>query len=501
MLADLQLGEFIYEQPTVGDVEYIFKHALTQEVAYNSVLVERRKLLHERIGSAIEASFAQSIDDHLSQLAHHYSRSSNTEKAIEYLDRAGQQAQARGALKGAEILFKQAIGALGTTSETPERTQREFNLQYALWQALFFTSGYTTDETVRATRRLRELGEKIGNPEQLLLMLETAVIPTFGRGEMTTAQQIADQIVEIAEQVGSNVGRTWGHFYRGVARMYRGDLTEAMRDFEAAEASYIDTDFSELTLDPRATTLSNSGRALWHLGMSDRARTKIRESISLSEHLKKTGNIAISLTDASDLYMDLGEPGKVQEFAERLFTIASEQQLPDFRAYGSVYRGWALAEHGRTEEGIALIGDGLDSAEALGVRMNMPLLWKALSEAQARAGQLEGALASIERAFSVVGETQTWLPGILWQRGELHRKRGEETEAASGFLEAIVVARRIGSRAYELRATTSLARLLNKQGRRNEARTMLAGIYNWFTEGFDTADLKDAKALLEELNA
>ena len=132
----LQLAEFIYEQPAAGDIEYIFKHALTQEVAYQSVLVERRKLLHERIGSAIEASFAQSIDDHLSQLAHHYGRSSNTEKTVEYLDRAGQQAMKRGALKEAELHFKQAIAALSTTSETTERLQREFNLQYALWEVL-----------------------------------------------------------------------------------------------------------------------------------------------------------------------------------------------------------------------------------------------------------------------------------------------------------------------------------------------------------------------------
>jgi len=132
MLHNLQLAEFIYEQPAAGDVEYTFKHALTQEVAYKSVLVERRKLLHERIGSAIEASFAQSIDDHLSQLAHHYGRRSNTEKAVEYLDRAGRQAVMRSAFKEAELYLQQAIAALSTTPETPERIQREFSLQDSL---------------------------------------------------------------------------------------------------------------------------------------------------------------------------------------------------------------------------------------------------------------------------------------------------------------------------------------------------------------------------------
>jgi class 3 adenylate cyclase/tetratricopeptide (TPR) repeat protein len=499
MLHALQLAEFIYEQPAAGDIEYIFKHALTQEVAYKSVLVERRKLLHERIGSALEASFAQSIDDHLSQLAYHYARSSNTVKAVEYLDRAGQQAMMRGALKEAELHFRQAIAALSTTSETPERIRREFNLQYALWQVLAFRSRMGAGENLQASRRLRELGEKTGNPEQLIVALRAAWGPAFARGDMTAAQQIAEQLLEIAQRSGSRRGLTMAHHFQGIVFQFRGELTQAMQHFEATIASYNETDFTGyIMVDLHVGALLRIGVVLWHLGNADQGRAKIREAISLSEGLKKPTNMAFALQAASALYVYLREPAHVHEVAERLLTLASELQMPQYVASGSVYRGWAMAEQGRPDEGVALIRPSLDSSLASGFGINLDL--KLLSEAQARGGQLEEALASIEQACSAVGERQIFLPEMLWWRGELHLMRGEEILAGRDFRETLALARRMGSKAFELRATTSLARLLAKQGKRNEARAMLAEICNWFTEGLDTADLKDAKALLDSLN-
>ena len=501
MLGDLQLAEFIYEQPAAGDVEYIFKHALTQEVAYHSVLVERRKLLHAQIGSAMEASFAQSIDDHLSQLAHHYGRSSKTEKAVEYLDRAGQQAVMRGALKEAELHFQQAIAALGTTPETTERLQREFDLQNALVGSLLLTSGYATDKTVEASRRLRELGEKIGNLTQLFSALMGLWAPAWGRGELAAAQQIADQMLEIAEQIGSSFALTLAHMSQGFARSVRGDLIGAAQHFKTSVASYNETDFSASAFDAHVTALYGMSLNSWLLGMADTGRAQIHDAISSAERQKKPVGLVSALSVACFFYMYLREPGNVQKAAERLFTLASEQQFPDFVAHASVGRGWAMAEQGRIDEGIALIRHGVNSIVALGNRSGLPRLFIALSEALALSGQLEEAFETIEQAFSAVGEQQIFFPDVLRWRGELHLRRGDETLADRDFREAIAVARRIGAKAFELRAATSLARLLAKQGSRDEARAMLAEIYGWFSEGFDTADLKDAKALLDELNA
>ncbi len=499
MLRDLQLAEFIYERPAAGDIEYTFKHALTQEVAYQSVLVERRKVLHEKVGGAIEALASIQIDDHLAELAHHYCRSSNVGKTVEYLDRAGRQAMMRGVFKEAELHFNQAIAALSTTSETPERVRREFNLQYALWQVLAFTSRMGAGENLRASRRLRELGEKTGNPEQLIAALRAAWGPAFEQGDMTALQQIAEQLLEIAQRSGSRYGLTLAHHLQGIVFLFRGELTQAMQHFEAAIASYNETDFTGyIMVDPHVGALLRIGVALWHLGNADQARAKIREAISLSEGLKRPGNMAFALQAASAFYVYLREPAHLHEVAERLFTLASELQMPQYVASGSFYRGWAMAEQGRPDEGVALTRTVLDSAAMLGLSANAETL-RMSSEAQARGGQLEEALATIEQAFSAVGERQIFLPEVLWWRGELHLMRAEETLAGRDFREAITVSRRMGSKAYELRATTSLARLLAKQGKRDEARAMLADIYNKFTEGFDTADLKDAKALLDEL--
>ena len=477
-----------------------FSHELVRQAVIGGLSAARRQRLHLEVAGAIERTYSAALEDYCAELAHHYARSLNTEKTVEYLDRAGRQAIKRGALKEAELCLKQAIAALSTAPETPERINREFNLQFALWQVLSGTRGFGTDETVLAARRMRDLGEKTVNPEQLINALRAAWLSAYGQAEMTAAQQIAEQIMEIAQRSGSRFGLTLAHCTLGLSSVFRGELTQAKQHLEATIASYNESDWSGDVYNPHVDALCSMGVLLWNLGSGDQGRAKIREAISLSERLKSPACMAVSLQSASGFYMNLREHGTVREAAERLCALASEQQLPQFVAQGSVYRGWAMAEQGRTDEGIALIRAGLDSLATLGTRVGLPQYLIALSEAQARAGQMEEALAAIEQAFSAVGEQQRWLPGVFWWRGELYLKRGDETKAVGDFREAIAVARRMGSKAYELRAATSLARLLEKQGNRDDARAMLAAIYNQFTEGFDTADLKDAKALLDQLS-
>jgi predicted protein tyrosine phosphatase/predicted negative regulator of RcsB-dependent stress response len=235
----------------------------------------------------------------------------------------------------------------------------------------------------------------------------------------------------------------------------------------------------------------------WHLGEADQGRAKIRESISTAEHSDEPASVIAPLTYACMLYRELREPANALEAAERLFAISRDHQLPGMVAFASVFRGWALAELGRTDEGIALIRDGQDSMISEGAA---PTALAALSEALAHAGRLDEALATIEQTFVAARKSAIELVFVLWRRGELYLQRGDETAAESDFREALSVAQRIGSKAYQLRATTSLARLLAKQGKRDEARAMLAQIYAQFTEGLETADLKDAKALLDNLN-
>jgi predicted protein tyrosine phosphatase/predicted negative regulator of RcsB-dependent stress response len=234
----------------------------------------------------------------------------------------------------------------------------------------------------------------------------------------------------------------------------------------------------------------------WHLGEADKGRAQIRESISAAERSNEPAKVIAPLTYACMLYRELREPANALEAAERLFAIAREQQQPGMVAFASVFRGWALAELGRSDEGIHLIRDGLNSMISRGAA---PTALTALSEALAHTGRLDEALATIEQTFAAARKSAIELQFVLWRRGELYLQRGDETAAESDFREALSVAQRIGSKAYELRATTSLARMLANQGNRDEARTMFAEIYAQFTEGFDTADLKDARTLVAEL--
>ena len=419
-----------------------------------------------------------------------------------YLARAGQQASERGALKESELYFKRAIDALITMPETPERAQRELRLLSAIWVSLLSTCGSAADETRSVATRIQQLAEKTGNREQLFFALLGAWFPTVARGEVNSAQQIADQMLEIAERTAIDSkltsSLTMAHLFQGNTRMFRGDLIGAMQHFERSNSVYHETDFVNPAIDPHMLALGGMGRVLWNQGLADQARASIAKSIALSERSKQPANVAQSLINACGFFMELREPGNVHEAAERLFSFSSEQQLKPFLNAASVCRGWAMAEQGRAAEAIAMIREQLDSIAARGERLFGPLL--ALCEAQSGAGQIDNALITINRAFSAVGEHQINLPRLLWRRGELHSHHGGEIKAARDFHEAIGVARRIGSKAYELRATTSLARLLAKQGKREPARAMLSEIYNSFTEGFDTLDLKDAKAFLDEAN-
>jgi predicted ATPase len=480
------------------EAKFSFSHELIRHAVVSRVSAPRRQRLHLAVSNAIERLYPTSLHDHAEDLAHHLAQAgtiASADKTAKYVAIAAERADAKSAFKEAEEGYRHALAMLATLPETPDRIDQAFNLQVKIWYLAGFARGPATVENVRETERLRELGEKTSDPDRLLLMLLATFVSTFNRGEMAAARQIGAQIQQIAERSRNSLGLSLSYTTQGTCCMFRGELAQAMHHFDQEMGSYSETDSPWSFMDQHLQVLIAVGWITWHTGNGDQGRSKIREAISLSEHSKHSAIVADALKYASLMYMDLREVGDTQETAERLFTYAAESHLTNHQSTASVCRGWAMAERGRTEEGIALMRKGIDFAtehERLG-------LLRALSEAQERAGQLQEAFATNEQALHTVGEQQIYLPGLLWRRGELHLRQGEESKADTDFREAIAIARRIGSKAYELRATTSLARLLRDTNRHAEARAMLAEIYNWFTEGFDTSDLKDAKVLLDEL--
>ena len=504
MLLDLQAGEFIYEQPALGEVEYTFKHALTQEVAYNSVLMERRRLLHERTGEAIEALFKDRIDDHLAELAHHYSRSANTRKAVEYLFRAGSQAAARSAHSEALSRLSSALEFLKHLPDDAERARQELSVQSVLGRSLANIRGWAAPELEPIYARARELCVQIRDPVLAFRPLYLQFLMRFWRQELHTALELADELLAAAEDVKDPGMLLTGNHARGIILFHLGELISAKEHEEKAMAVFDIGQSLPVELELRRlnafTTLYFS---LFGLGYPDRAWAKSDEMMEVAQRYSDPSILAHASCMVASHYSQHGDAVAAQKHAEEAMAL-TEASTPGLWAFASCENGAALIAQGRYEKGIAEIQRGLSAWRATGGTA-FPKYFCFLAIGLGGIGQLREGLEVVEEGLASVAKT-----GAQWGSMLLHHAKGElllmqnpsdGAYAERCFRTAIKIARGQSARSEELRATTSLARLLNEQGRRDEARTMLAEIYGWFTEGFDTRDLKDAKALLDELRA
>ena len=505
MLAALQASEFIYEQPALGGAEYIFKHALTQEVAYTSLLVERRKLLHERAGQALESMFAERLDDHLDELARHYSRCDNVAKAVEYLGRAGQQAMQRSAYAEAISRLTAAINLLLKLPDSPERIQRELLLQLSLGSGLSAVNGWGSPEAERAYGRARQLCERLGDPPELFPALFGLCTVHQLRGEYRAAYELGEQLLRRAKSAPNPAVFMSAHSALGVTLYFTGELLLAREHLEKAISLYDpERDRPLGNADAGVTSRSWMAYTLWTLGYPDQALKRISEALVLAQGRSHPFSLAFAEMFAGFVRQFRREARAVQETAERVLALSVEWGFTHFLGAATLMRGWAMATQGHNEEGIAQIHEGLAGVRASGIELGRPSYHLMLADACRQADRFEDGLSAVTEALAAADEHEERV-----NEAEMHRLRGElllkqdhpnVAEAQGCFQHAIEIARTRSARSWELRATMSLARLLAKQGHRDEARAMLAEIYGWFTEGFDTADLKDARALLDELN-
>jgi predicted ATPase len=542
----LRDAEFIYEQPAFPEPDYVFKHALTQEVAYNSMLVERRKALHERAAQAIETLFQNRLDDQYSELASHYSRSGNTEKAVDYLQLAGQQAVQRSANVEAVTHLTAALDLLKTLPETPERTQQELLLQIALGLPLVFIKGYTASEVGKTYARARELCRQIGEPSQLFQILRGLLGFALNRGEAQTAHELGKQLLTLAKDQRNPLLLLEAHYSLALTLFPLGEMRLAYEHTERCESLYSpqhnSVAFYSLE-NPSVSCLRFASLILWCLGYPEQALQKSHQALTLARELSHSFSLAWDLVGAAWFHLLRREENMVRTYAEEAIRLSTEQGFPFWLAMGNIYEGWALAQQGQPQEGITQIHHGLAALRASGAEGWRPYFLALLAEAYRKEGQVENELTTLAEALTLVDKS-----GERFYEAELHRLKGEltlqlkvesqkskvpstqhptpgaqaeaEAEAEACFLKALEVSRKQQAKSLELRAVTSLVRLRQqqaseqgagskelraenrKQGARarlDEARTMLSGIYNWFTEGFDTKDLQEAKALIEEL--
>jgi predicted ATPase len=501
LLASLQAAEFVYEQPVSAEIDYVFKHSLTRDVAYESLLIERRAVLHERAAQAIEEMDRHRLEERYAELAHHYRHSHNVEKAVDYLSLAGQQAGQRSAHVQAVSHLRTALEVLGDLPASLERARRELALEAAIGAALMVNEGYGSLEANQKFVRAHELCQELATTDSLPEIMLGRWSFHEVRSEFEEATRLGEEFVALAEGIGDPTLLSAPHWTRGDTLFFLGEFARASEHLESGSSLYDPSrDSARLFLlaqDPSVACLSFLGWIQVYLGYPDRGLKLGRDAVERARTLAHPFSLARALLFVSFLLQMRREPQAVLETTDASVALCTEHGFPFWMAYAVVLRGWSLAQSGIADERIENILEGLNAHAAGGTDLTRPYVLSLLAEAHVAGGHFEQALVAASEALGFLEKN-----GERHHEAELHRLRGQilvmsgrtTEEVEPHFRRAIAIARRQSAKWPELRATTSLARLLDKEGRPAEARRMLGEIYGWFTEGFDTADLRGAKA-------
>ena len=503
-LSVLKDSELLYERGIYPQSTYIFKNVLTQEVTYQSLLQSTRQKYHQKIAQVLEKKFPGTMDTQPEHLAYHCTEAGLIEQAVGYWHQAGERATRRSAHAEAISHLTKALELLETLPDTPERCQRECKLQLALGLPLTATKGYGAPDVEQTYTRARELCQQM--PVQSFRALFGLWRFYLLRSKYRIAREIGEQLHTQAQGAKDPILLVGGHRAMGATLFYLGEMTSARKHLEQGIAlydpqhhnSYVSLD----VVNPGVACQSYVGWALWCLGYPDQALEKSHEALTSAQELAHPFSLALASSFTAWLHQFRREGQAVQEWAEATLTISTEQSYPFWEGWGMILRGWSLVEQGQEEEGIAQMRQGLTNWRATGSELGLPYFLTLLAETYSKVGQAEEAFKVLAEALAAVNNSEE-----RWYEAELYRLKGEllrqmaktQEEAQACFYQAIDMARRQDTKSLELRAVMSLSRLWQDQGKREEARQMIQKIYGWFTEGFDTTDLREAKLLLEEL--
>jgi predicted ATPase len=502
-LGRLVEAEIVYQRGMPPQSTYVFKHALIQDAAYASLLKSTRQQYHQRIGQVLEGQFPETVDHQPELLAHHYTEAGLNAQAVRYWHTAGQRAMERSAYVEAISHLTTGLALLRTLPETPDRVQRELSFQITLGASLMATKGYAAQEVEHAYTRARELCQQVGETPQLFTVLRGLWAYYLTRKELHVALELGAQLLRLAQSVQSQSLLIRAHFALGQTFFYLGKFSAACTHVEDGITFFDPQRRSGRAMpDPGLGCFCYAAWMLWSLGYPDQGLTRIDEAVTLAQQIAHPFSLSFALSCAATFHQYRREVRAAQEHAEAAIRLAMEQGFPFWMAVGSLMRGWALAHQGHSQ-GIEQITQGLIAIRATGAELNRSYFLTLLAEAHGTTEQPEAGLAVLAEALIHVDTT-----GERWYEAEIYRLKGalllqqsidQQAEAESCFHRALDIARSQQAKSFELRAATSLARLWQHQGKRIEARELLAPVYGWFTEGFDTADLHEAKALLDAL--
>jgi predicted ATPase len=507
-LHQLVAAEFLYQRGLPPQATYLFKHALIQDVAYQSLLRSTRQQYHQRIAQVLVERFPDTAETQPELLAHHYTEAGLTEQAIPYWQRAGQQARQRSANLEAVQHLTTGLALLATRPDTPARAQQEIDLQMALGPALMATKGPAAPAVEQTYARARALCAQVGDTPQLLPTLWGLCRFYRARGALPTARELGEQLYRLAQRAVAPTHLLEAHDALGSTLFHLGEYAAAQTHLEQGIALSDPTAQQALALRhdvaPGVTCLAYAANILWCLGSPAQALRRGQEALALAQTLAHPYSLAFAQFWAASLHYRRREAPAVQAQAEALLTLATAQRFPLWVGLGTCWRGWALAMQGQGEAGLAQIHQGLAVVLAAGYMLARPLCLALLAEATGHAGQVDEGLRLLAEALTAfeASERGDMLAEAYCLQGALLLRQAapEAAQAEACFQPALAIARRQQAKSWELRAAMSLGRLWQQQAKRDEARELLAPIYGWFTEGFDTADLQETKALLEELS-
>jgi predicted ATPase len=486
---------------------YTFKHALIQDVAYQSLLRSTRQQYHQRIAQALEAQFPETVATQPELVAQHYTTAGCHEQAIPYWLRAGQRASDRSAYLEAISHVTTGIALLTTLPATPEHTQRALILHVALGAALQMTKGFAAPEVERAYARARELCQQVGETPELVPVLFGLWRFYAVRPQLHIARELGDTLLRLAHRAQDPALAVIAYYALGATWFFLGALPTARQHVEEGIARY--------TPDQRRAPVFRMGNDLgvscrtyaawtfWLLGYPEQALAHIHHALALAHELSHPFSLAWARVWAAYVYQFRRDVAAVHEQAEATVALATERGFPLYVAQGTSLRGWALAMQGQGEVGLAQVRQGIAAWRATGAVLGIPYFCAVLADVAAHLGHPADGLQALAEAHTLVEQhdERWWAAEVCRLRGVLllQQPGTPQAEAEAWLQRALDVARRQEAKALELRAAMSLSRLWQQQGKRAEARELLAPIYGWFTEGFDTADLQEAKALLDAL--
>jgi class 3 adenylate cyclase/predicted ATPase len=503
-LAQLVSAELVFRRGTPPDAEYIFKHALVQDAAYSTLLRSRRQQLHARIAAVLEGQFPEIAASEPARLAQHCAEAALNEKAISYRLKAGQQGLAHSAMTEAVAQLTKGLEVLSNLPEGVTRQQYELNLRIALGVALTATQGWAAPEVGDTYARAHQLCEHLDQQQHLGSVLFGQYVHHHVRGNFGLALERGEAMWRLGEVRNDVVLIYQGRQVVGEMHALLGKFAIARANLEQSFALYDPGNngaLIALTGIGGNHTAMRLSKTVARLGYLDQARTLREMALLEARRLGHTFTLAFALLFG--LYTERGECAADARLllAEELMALSVEQGFPVYEASAAIHRGWCLCMMGRAAEGIAQFTEGLATYRSTGTVAALPYVLTLLAEAYGKALHPGEGLKHLAEAVRVIELTQEreFEAELYRVRGELLLATEDPREAEESFYAALEIARRQSAKLWELRASISLARRWRDQGKRTDARDLLAPIYGWFTEGFDTPVLKDAKALLEEL--